>query len=110
MKNQNLGFEKENVLVFQQPRIRDESIGEKIQTFKNLLLQNNIVTKISCATEVPGRQVLWDAGGIHRAGSDKGESRNYQIVGIDDGFIPLFNLELLAGRNFSRSSQAIKWD
>lgn len=102
MKNQNLGFDKDNVLVFQQPRIRDESTGEKIQTFKNLLLQNNIVTKISCATEVPGKQVLWDAGGIHRAGSDVGESRNYQIVGIDDNFIPLFNIELLAGRNFSK--------
>ena len=120
MKNQNLGFEKENVLVFQQPRIRDESIGEKIQTFKKQLLQNNIVTKISCATEVPGRQVLWDAGGIHRAGSDVGESRNYQIVGIDDNFIPLFNLELLAGRNFSKqfstdqmglilNQTAVKW-
>jgi len=120
MKNQNLGFEKENVLVFQQPRIRDESIGEKMQTFKHQLLQNNIVTKISCATEVPGRQVLWDAGGIHRAGADKGESRNYQIVGIDDDFIPLFNLELLAGRNFSKefitdkmglilNQTAVKW-
>ena len=102
MKNQNLGFEKDNVLIFQQPKIRDESIGEKMQTFKNQLLQNKIVTNISCATEVPGRQVLWDAGGIHRAGSDIGESRNYQIVGIDDNFIPLFNLELLAGRNFSK--------
>ena len=120
MKNQNLGFEKDNVLVFQQPRIRDESIGEKMQTFKNQLLQNNIVTKISCATEVPGRQVLWDAGGIHRAGSDIGESRNYQIVGIDYDFIPLFNLKLLAGRNFSKefktdhmglilNQTAVKW-
>lgn len=102
LKDQDLGFTKDNVLVIQQPKVRDKFIGEKVQTFKNQLLHDNIVTKISCATEVPGRQVLGDAGGIHRVGTDVKESKNYQIVGIDDNYIPLFNLQLAAGRNFSQ--------
>ncbi len=40
-------------------------------------------------TEVPGRQIYWDAGGIHPVGSD--ESKNYQIVGVDYDFVGLFH-------------------
>lgn len=102
LKKQKLGFEKDNILVVQMPRIREDSFKERLESFKNSLLQNNIIKSISCVTEVPGRQIYWDAGGIHRAGADVSESRNYQIVGIDYDYIPLFNLQLLAGRNFSR--------
>ena len=102
LRNKELGFNKNNVLVIQQPRVRENPADEKIQTFKEQLLQKNIVRKISIATEVPGRQVLGDAGGIHRVGADVRESKNYQILGIDDNYIPLFKMQLAAGRNFSK--------
>jgi putative ABC transport system permease protein len=52
------------------------------------------------ATDVPGKQVWWDAGGITRKGAD--DNKNYQIVGIDYEYIKLFDLKLASGRNFSR--------
>lgn len=70
------------------------------QTFKQLLLNNPAVNGFSVATDVPGRQVWWDAGGITRVGAD--DNKNYQIVGIDYDYIGLFSLKLASGRNFSR--------
>jgi putative ABC transport system permease protein len=53
-------------------------------------------------TEVPGRQIYWDAGAIHRAGEDPGKGKNYQIVGVDYDYKDVFQLRLLHGRYFSK--------
>ncbi len=99
MKNKDTGFTKDNVLVIRAPRVRDAEFKNKLKTFKEELLSNRIVKEFCFVTEVPGKQVLWDAGGIFRVGSD--ENKNYQIVGIDYDFAKLFNLKFVAGRNFS---------
>ncbi len=100
MKNQDLGFSLDNKLVIRAPRVRDASFGSRLQTFRELLLKNPGISHFSVATDVPGKQVWWDAGGITRKGAD--DNKNYQIVGIDYDYIPLFNLKMEAGRNFSR--------
>jgi len=70
-------------------------------TFKEELIKNKMITKFSVGTEVPGRQILWDAGGIFRVGSD--QSKNYQIIGIDYDYLDLLGADIIAGRNFDRS-------
>ena len=118
MKNKDTGFDKKNVLVIRAPRVRDTEFKTKLATFKEDLLNNLIVNKFCFVTEVPGKQVLWDAGGIFRVGSD--ENKNYQIVGIDYDYAELFNLKFAAGRNFSKyfpsdslglilNETAVKW-
>lgn len=102
MKNQKLGFNIEQVLVFNAPRVRDETYPERVNTFKNNLIKNGLANKAAHVTEVPGRQIVWDNGGIFRVGADQSESKNYYIVGIDYDFADLFDLELAVGRNFSR--------
>lgn len=118
MKNLNLGFNIDQVLVVRSPRVREATFNSSMLTFKQELLKNPDISLMSVVTEVPGRQIYWDAGGIHPVGSD--ESKNYQIVGIDYDFVNLFNTKLLAGRNFSRdfpsdtlalilNETAVKW-
>jgi putative ABC transport system permease protein len=102
MRSQNPGFEIEQTLVFKAPRVRDESYGEKFNAFKETLLKNADIDKICHVTEVPGRQIYWDAGAIRKAGEDISKGKNYQIVGIDYDFVDVFGLELAAGRNFSK--------
>lgn len=102
MQKQNLGFSIDQILVVKAPRVRPEPYTEKYQTFRNTLLNNPRIEKVSYSTEVPGRQILWDAGAIHREGEDPNKGKNYQIVGVDENFIDLFGMRLLAGRNFSR--------
>ena len=101
MRNQDLGFDIEQILVVKAPRVRDDVYGEKFLTYKETLLRNKDITSVCHATEVPGRQIYWDAGAIRRAGEDANKGKNYQIVGIDQDFVGLFNMKIVAGRNFS---------
>lgn len=102
MRQQDLGFTIDQTLVVKAPRVRNDSYAETFISFKETLLQHSGISKISHVTEVPGRQLYWDAGGIHRAGTDISESKNYQIVGVDYDFAEVFDLEFVEGRNFSK--------
>ena len=100
MKNQDLGFSLGSKLIIRAPRVRDASFGSRLQTFKELLLKNPAISNFSMATDVPGKQVWWDAGGITRKGAN--DNKNYQIVGIDYEYVKLFDLKFASGRNFSK--------
>ena len=95
------GISVSNILAIRAPRVRDPSFGSKLLTFKEELLKNQLITRFSVGTEIPGRQILWDAGGIFRVGSD--QSKNYQILGIDYDYLDLLEAKIIAGRNFDRS-------
>jgi len=102
MQNQPLGFDIEQILVAKMPRVQGENYESRVPGFKENIL-NLASIKSSCvATEVPGKQSYWDAGGIYRAGEDQSKSKNYQIIGIDYDYVDVFNLQLLHGRNFSK--------
>ncbi|TFH48352.1 MAG: ABC transporter permease, partial [Bacteroidia bacterium] len=101
LRDQDKGIIISDVLAVRAPRVRDASFGSKLLTFREELLKNQTITKFSVGTEVPGRQILWDAGGIFRVGSD--QSKNYQIIGIDYDYLPLLEAEIIAGRNFDRT-------
>jgi len=120
MRSRDLGFSMEQTLVVRAPCVRDEGFKGKIVTFKETLLSDSKVNKFCVATEVPGRQILWDAGAIHKEGDPSDRGKNYQIVGIDYDFVDFFDLEILHGRNFSKefptddkalilNETAVKW-
>ncbi len=101
IQRQEKGISIKNILVVRAPRVRDASFGPRLLTFREELIKNQVITKLSVGTEVPGRQILWDAGGIFRVGSD--QSKNYQIIGIDYDYLDILDAEIIAGRNFDRS-------
>lgn len=102
MKTQDVGFDMNQVLVCKAPRVRTDSFPETLKTFRTQLLNQAGITNFTVSTEVPGRQILWDAGGIMKFGESETEGKNYQIVGIDYDFVPFYNLTMVSGRNFSR--------
>ncbi|RPJ55376.1 MAG: FtsX-like permease family protein [Dehalococcoidia bacterium] len=101
LRSQDKGINISEVLAVRAPRVRDASFGNKLLTYKQELLKNQVITKFGLGTEVPGRQILWDAGGIYRVGSD--QSKNYQIIGIDYDYLDLLEAKIVAGRNFDPS-------
>jgi putative ABC transport system permease protein len=108
MRNQDLGFDMEKVLVVKAPRVRDASFEKKFETWKNTLLTYPGIRKMSVVTEVPGRQIYWDAGAIRKAGEDIRKGKNYMIVGIDYDFVEFFDIDLVWGRSFSKEFPADK--
>jgi len=101
LQNRDKGISISDILAVRAPRVRDAAFGSKLLSFREELIKNQIITKFSVGTEVPGRQILWDAGGIFRVGSD--QSKNYQIVGIDYDYLDLLEAKIIAGRSFDRS-------
>jgi putative ABC transport system permease protein len=102
MRNQPLGFNMEQTLVIKAPRVVAGTMDDRFESFKIETGRLPNVQKSSFCTEVPGRQILWDNGAIHKAGDDPSSGKNYQIVGVDYDYKDFFELEMVTGRNFSR--------
>lgn len=100
MKKQNLGFTTKHILAIRAPRVREITFKSQLSTFKQELLKNPEIDKFCVLTETPGKQIYWDAGGIHPVGNNV--DKNYQIVGIDYDFVDLFETKIIEGRNFSK--------
>lgn len=99
MKNQNLNVNTKNILVVQSPNLRNDTYHEVIQSFKNEVIKNTDFEKISVASAIPGTRG-WSAGRIRRLGQDENEEVQLENIHIDEDFIELFGLNLLAGSDF----------
>jgi putative ABC transport system permease protein len=102
LQSQPLGFDMEQVLVLRAPKVVNKDYDQKLKSFKDILKGYPDIKLVSFSSEVPGRQILWDAGGIRPWGTDLSKSKNYQIIGMDYNFFDLYGLKLVAGRNFSK--------
>lgn len=100
MHNKELGFSAEQKLVVKLPRVRPDGFESTVGAFRNTLLSDPSINKMCVGTEVPGKQIFWDAGAIKKVGSD--ENKNYRILGVDYDYIDVFQLAIVIGRNFSK--------
>jgi putative ABC transport system permease protein len=100
MKNQNLGFSTKQIMAIRIPRVRNAPFKSQMNSFREELVKNPEIEKFCVLTETPGKQIYWDAGGIHPVGN--GIDKNYQIVGIDYDFVDVFQTKIIEGRNFSK--------
>jgi len=100
MKRMELGFSTKQILAIRAPRVRDATFKSKLNSFREEILKDPKIEKFCVLTETPGKQIYWDAGGIHAVGSNV--DKNYQIVGIDYDFVDLFETTIIEGRNFSK--------
>lgn len=118
MKKQDLGFSTKQIMAVRVPRVRNDPFKSQVNSFREELLKNPEIEKFCVLTETPGKQIYWDAGGIHPVGN--GVDKNYQIVGIDYDFIDVFQTKITEGRNFSKdfpsdttalilNETAVKW-
>ncbi|MCP4152932.1 MAG: FtsX-like permease family protein [bacterium] len=107
LKSGDLGINIQQVMAINSPKVVEKkTYNEKFNTFKNEAKKYPGVEKVAYCTEVPGRQIIWDNGGIKRKGAGDTAGKNYQIVGIDYDFVDLFETEIILGRNFSRDFPA----
>jgi putative ABC transport system permease protein len=102
MREQSLGINIDQTLVIQEPVITDSTYPKQMAAFKNELLLNSSINKVSALTSIPGQAVDWNAGGIKLVGTDESKSKQYRVIGVDYDFMELFGLKLIAGRNFSK--------
>lgn len=100
MRNTELGLNIDQILVLRGPGVGiDTTFDEVFHSFRNELGSIAGISHLASSTNIPGDEIFW-ASGIRRADEDMGRGVIY-IIGMDENYIPAFDIEVLAGRNFS---------
>jgi putative ABC transport system permease protein len=101
MRNQKLGTDISQTLVIEGTGAMQDSVYKQVyQPFKEDLLHMSNVKSVTASSSVMGNEIYW-TNGSRRLGADTKVTTLYNI-GIDYDFIPSFQIELKAGRNFSK--------
>lgn len=101
MRNQDLGVNIDQTLVFRGPSVGiDTTYDERFRTFKGAINSISGIDHLTASTNIPGDEIFW-ASGIRKPDEEVQRGVMYKI-GMDEDYIPAFNIELLAGRNFSQ--------
>ena len=101
MKNKDLGIDINKTLVIKGPGAIDSTYQQKLESFHNESTQITGVKSMSASSNIPGDEIFWTSG-IRRLSGNTDAGMTVYIVGMDHHYIPSYNLELLAGRNFSK--------
>lgn len=95
MKQKELGFNKENIVVL--PLIGDE-VKSKSETLKQELLRLPNIESVAASSEVPHDG--FTSNGYFPEGHTK--TVMIHVVDIDEDFLKTFDINLVQGRNFSK--------
>lgn len=98
MKNQHLGFEKEQKLVL--PLRGGISIEKNYETVKDLFSKHPSITSATVSSSVPGRGV--SNFGIRLVGEEDDKSQSMFHTYFDHDFIPDYGIEIVVGRAFQK--------
>ena len=103
MRNQDLGINIHQTFVLEGPGVTDSLYEQNLESFKTEALRISGIESMTASSNVPGNEIFWTRG-IRRVSGGPESSLVVYNVGIDDDYVPSFNLELVSGRNFSRDN------
>jgi putative ABC transport system permease protein len=96
LKNKKLGFDKENVVIVSLPKDMDST---RLQTFKNSILNNGVISNVAAASSVPGINIPINQ--VNDGNTDLTKALSMQMLFTDNDFISTMNMKIVAGRDFS---------
>ncbi|TLV01460.1 ABC transporter permease [Dyadobacter luticola] len=111
MQNKDLGFKAEQRLVINGPELGDPKLLET----SSALLDDQVsalpyVKNISHTGIVPGTYYSFNASGIVKQGEKMDASKKGFAMGIvDDRYLSVFEIPLVAGRNFTVREAELAW-
>lgn len=97
IKTKNLGFERENLLYFP----LEGNLVKNYEVLKEKILQLPGITHVSHMTESPAG-ISSGTEAVHWPGSDPDEKIRFTPVGVSYDFVKTMNLQLIAGREYSK--------
>lgn len=106
MRNQDLGLSTDQTLVLRAPsgqgKFIDSIRRQQSSAFINSVSQLPQIQQITAAEALPGASLheLSTTNGVSQLGSDKGLNYTFYAYGVDENFLPVMDIKLLAGNNF----------
>ncbi|GAB5527913.1 MAG: ABC transporter permease [Roseivirga sp.] len=109
MRNQDLGMNIDRTIVVKSPLVAGsaDNLAEKRNTFRNEVTRLSQVASMSYSATLFGQGDgdLNTTTGLQTVTTQVGKGINFAFFQVDDQFIPTFDIELLAGRNFNRETE-----
>ena len=100
MQQMDLGVSINQKMVLRGPgNVTDTLFQEIYQTFKTEVNRIGGIERLTSSSNIPGDEIFW-ASGIKRVDEEEARGVIY-VIGMDEDYVPAFDIELLAGRNFS---------
>ena len=99
MRNGDLGYNKDQVLVIKTPGIGDSTLFSKLSFFKTESAQIPVVNNIAISTDIPGSIIRY-RNSVRKESEDIKSNFTSSLIETDDKFISTYGIKLLAGRNF----------
>ncbi|MCE7067008.1 ABC transporter permease [Dyadobacter sp. CY326] len=112
MQNKDLGFKAEQRLVINGPQLGDE----KMLATSSTMLDDQVsalpyVKNLSHTGIVPGNYYSFNASGIVKLGDKPDNAKKSYAMGIiDDRYLSVFQIGLVAGRNFTVREAEQAWE
>jgi len=101
MNNQDLGVDIHKTLVLKGPSAVDSLYNKNFESFKTEVLRIAGIKSMTASSNVPGDEIFWTRGIKRLSGGPESRYTTY-IAGIDEDYIPSYDLKIIAGRNFSK--------
>lgn len=103
LRSQDIGLNIDQTLVLRGPNVLPdrEAYPGQVAAFRDVVLQQPNVRAFAASSTVPGEENFWISG-FRTERMEETERKDVYIVGVDDAFMDLFEIELLAGRSFSQ--------
>lgn len=100
MNQQSLGVDIEQTLVLRDDMDHDSTFINKVETFKTDLLANPAIQTFTASGDVPGKEVggSWN---LRRVKDENKSLKRCRIFEVDTEFFSNYDLQVIAGRNFS---------
>ncbi len=97
MLNKELGYEKESMIYF----IKRANVRTQYDVFKSELLRDPNITRITTSSDVP-TYTVHSTGAFSWEGKDPETSFLIHQFSVDFDYIKTFNMNIIAGRDFSK--------
>lgn len=107
MQNQSLGTELDQVVLVSGPRISDDQDPGNLEAFQHELEKLAYIQEISFSGLAPGEGYNLQAPGLVSDFEQPGDDQIvYSSASVDDHYFSLYDIPILAGRNFREAEVA----
>jgi putative ABC transport system permease protein len=97
MLNKELGYEKESMIYFR----KRANVRNQYDAFKSELLRDPNITRVTASSDIP-TYTVHSTGAFSWEGKDPETRFSIHQFSVDHDYIKTFNMNIIAGRDFSR--------
>ncbi|MEJ1237431.1 ABC transporter permease [Chryseolinea sp. T2] len=106
MQNQDLGYDKEQMLIVRASPFGDSTYRTRVNEFLNSVRQLPQVKQLAGSTDVPGH-VINERNNVRRVTQDESGNVGTFFLNTDEHFFSTYGMKILAGRNLTDQDKFI---